>query len=83
MAHLQTLLQAPSAEGLLILWELLWIKVRIFYWKNFHLGFAAINASVAYWCAGEGNLVGAMVNIAVFGYMMMRWSAHREQTKNF
>lgn len=65
------------------MWELLWVKIRILYWKNFHLLFASINAAVAYWCAGEGNLGGAMINIACFGYMMMRWSAHRDKTKNF
>ena len=64
------------------MWALLWVKIRILYWKNYHLVFASISASVAYYCAGDGNLWGAMINIAVFGYMMMRWSAHRSQTKN-
>ena len=65
------------------MWELLWVKVRILYWKNYHLVFASLNASVAYYLAGQGSMWGAMINIACFGYMMMRWSAHREKMKNF
>jgi len=80
-ARLQALREASGEAGAdLIVWKLLWIKVRILYWRNFHLVFASVNASVAYWCAGDGNLEGTMINLAMFGYMMMRWRGHRAQT---